>query len=210
MKSLFTIYALIVPLALGWCQVHAPSSTGQVSKPDKSEAPGLVTVSLAKPLNSRKLKTGDPVEAKTLKDLQAGGGLAFPPGSKVIGHVVAATARSKGDAQSTLKIVFDKVVRQDREAAQLDVTILAVAPDPAQLDSDPGGHVDYGDRTAVVYNSRVPPAHGSAVPLLNDESRGVLGITNMQLQPGGLLLCDGKEVMLSSGTRLLLAVQPGT
>ena len=50
-------------------------------------------------------------------DLRLKDGTTIPLGSKVTGHVTEAKARSKGDAQSALGIVFDKISSSRRERA---------------------------------------------------------------------------------------------
>lgn len=204
----YAIRALAVAVALLSCSsiYTQTSSTGKFSSDKSSGAsdnsPSIVA-ELTTPLDSRKLKPGGEVEARTLTELRAGN-ITLPRYSRVLGHVTETTARSKGDASSSLTIAFDKIIPPGGEATQLKIAVLALAPDP---DGARGGHADYSDTGALRPDS-VPPSGGKSVPLLNDGSRGVSGFKNLQLVSDGVLVSSGKEVKLESGTRLLLAVQP--
>lgn len=71
---------------------------------------------LSKSIDSRKVKEGDEVVAKTTTDLKAEGQRSIPKGTKLIGHVTKATAKSKGDADSSLGVIFDRAeVAKGRE-----------------------------------------------------------------------------------------------
>jgi hypothetical protein len=63
---------------------------------------------LTKSVDSRKAKEGDEVTAKTTSTLQAAGERSIPTGTKLIGHVTKASAKGKGDADSSLGILFDR------------------------------------------------------------------------------------------------------
>ena len=68
----------------------------------------VVGAELTKSLDAKKVKPGDPVEAKSTSDALLEGGVKVPRGSKLIGHVTQAQAHSKEQSQSTLGILFDK------------------------------------------------------------------------------------------------------
>jgi hypothetical protein len=169
--------------------------------------PNIFLVQLGKALNSRKLKNGDGVFAKVAIQWHGSEGTAAPRGSMAIGHIAQTTARTKGDTASKLGIVFD-TVRHGGQDTPIKTVIVAVAPDPNLASDAAGGHVDYGDRTALVYNSSVPMQPGKPTPILNEQSRGVLGFNDLQLGPDGILVSSGGEVKLDSGTQILLAAQP--
>src|SRR5208283_825227 len=82
-------------------------SQGQANAP--SAITGTIPALLSKPLDSKKAKEGDPVICQTAGTFHDQTGRLISNGTKVIGHVTQAQARSKGDAQSSLAIVFDKV-----------------------------------------------------------------------------------------------------
>src|SRR5580704_15141925 len=86
-----------------------PSSSSQSGAPDQNAARGVIPVRLSKSIDSKKLKPGDEIVAKTAAAMQIRNGIMIPYGSKVIGHVTEAKPPSKGDSESTLGIVFDKI-----------------------------------------------------------------------------------------------------
>src|SRR5258708_3297391 len=59
-------------------------------------------------IDSKKAKVGDLVTARTTEALNSEGKIVVPKGSKLLGHVTEASARSKGDTESAVGIKFDK------------------------------------------------------------------------------------------------------
>ncbi len=94
-----------------------------------------VRVILQKPLDSKKNKSGDQVIVKTVESVKADGRDVLPKGSKVIGHITAAKAHTKENAESSLGILFDHAVLKDRPEIPLHFFIQAVAP--AQANAAP-------------------------------------------------------------------------
>jgi len=85
-----------------------------------------LALELAKSLDSKKLKQGDPVEAKITDQWRAPDGTLVPPGSKVMGHVTESSARAKGDQQSQLGIAFDEIDMKDGHKLPLKASIQAI------------------------------------------------------------------------------------
>jgi hypothetical protein len=83
---------------------------------------------LSSSVDSKKVKVGDKVEARTTDAMLEDGKEMVPKGAKLEGHVTEATARSKGDNGSTLAIQFDRAIPKKGEEIPLDVLIVAVAP----------------------------------------------------------------------------------
>jgi len=82
---------------------------------------------LSAPLDSKKCKPGDPVNARTTEAAKSEGKTVFPKGTKLAGHVTQASARGKGDSESALGIVFDKAILKNGEEVPLNVAIQAIA-----------------------------------------------------------------------------------
>ena len=89
---------------------------------------GSFPVQLEKTLDSSKLKEGDTVVCKTVTAIRSRSGLMIPSGAKVIGHVIQAQARSKGDAESKLAIEFDKIEYAKGEEMPMKGTFQAIGP----------------------------------------------------------------------------------
>jgi len=83
---------------------------------------------LTKPINAKKAKPGDTVMAKTTQAWTTADGVRVPKGSRLIGHVTEAQARSHGQAQSSLGFVFDKAVLKHGRQVPIHGVLRAVAP----------------------------------------------------------------------------------
>jgi len=205
--TLFAVLAVSLTAAtrlLPAAQAATQSSAAQSADPT-GKSHGIFTVELLKPLDSKKLKEGDPVEAKLIGGITLPNGTPVARGTKVVGHVTEAKARSKSDSQSTLGIAFDKIVRAPGEEVPMHGIIQALAPNP-NADVTTGGGMGYGDLKQATAAPAAPDTRQAPAPILNEQSAGVLGIKNMQLGPEGVLTSSGKEVKLDSGTRILLNV----
>ncbi|HLI63459.1 MAG TPA: hypothetical protein VKV05_08665 [Terriglobales bacterium] len=145
----------IVPLsAVASSQAQQQSST---AKPDSAQE-GVIALELTKSLDSRKLKPGDPVVAKTMAELRTADGLLIPRGSKVLGHVTEATSRAKGSPQSSLGISFDKIAPKQGKEMPLNATIQAVGPPP---NIGPAA-MEMGNPSAMPSGGGMPPPMGGA------------------------------------------------
>jgi hypothetical protein len=86
----------------------------------------IIPAELTKALDAKKAKPNDEVVAKVAQDLLAHGQIVVPRGSKVIGHVTGAKARSKTEPQSTIEIVFDQLQLKDGRTVPLQVAVQAL------------------------------------------------------------------------------------
>ncbi len=82
---------------------------------------------LSKPLDAKKCKPGDPVEARTAQDVKQDGKVVLRKGTPLMGHVTEAQARAKGQSESRLGVVFDHDVMKDGRQIPLNATIQALA-----------------------------------------------------------------------------------
>ncbi len=164
--------------------------------------PGFLTESL----ESKNRKPSEEVVVKTAGPVRWADGTVIPRGAKVVGHVTEAKARSGGDTESSLGIVFDKISLPDGKTLSITGVVRAVAPNPDQPDS--GGGVTYADIAQTIAHS-TPSAGGSSsvVPILTGESVGVQGIKNLQLGPDGVFKSNGRTVKLETGSQVILRVQ---
>lgn len=110
------------------------AGTAQTNSSTAAAAHGgaVVPVELSKSIDSKKAKVGDEVTAKVISDVRSGGAVAIPRGSKLFGKVTEANARGKGDATSSLGIVFDRAVLKNGTTLNLVSTIQAVIAPPEQ------------------------------------------------------------------------------
>jgi len=196
----------------------APAAAAQAAAANAgsdADIKGAFPTMLLKGVDSKKLKEGDTVVCQTIAALHSRSGLMIPSGSRVIGHVTQATARSKGSPDSTLIIAFDKIeVTKGKELA-MKGTIQAIGQPVQDLGPNTGaagsnvlmGH----DGGAGTSPGTTPPPMASqpamgntARPVLIATSQGVLGVHNLELDANGVISSPGKEVRLDNGTQILI------
>lgn len=105
-------------------------ATGSVSKGDKSvgtDSNAGTNAVLSGTLDAKKAKPGDPVTAKTTEPSTTADHQQLPKGTKLLGRVTEAKAAGKGEAQSTLGIVFDRAVLKDGREIPINTTVRALA-----------------------------------------------------------------------------------
>jgi hypothetical protein len=237
----FTLTAGLLALAVSVCSAQSstptattPSHQGTTTSAAPSGGP-VIPVELAKSVDSKKLKQGDEVDAKTAAEMHGADGTVIPKGSKVVGHVTQSTARSNGNPDSTLAFNFDKIVLKDGKELPLKATIQAVAPPPALAgpgepdSSHSSGNSGRGGTNAGLGSNdgRTPsgqlgaPAsqlpgqsdaprnsgNANAQPELTGQSVGVAGIHGLEMGQDSVLKSTGKNVKLETGTRMILRVQ---
>ena len=92
---------------------------------------------LTKPIDAKKAKPGDEVSAKVTQDLKSDGKVVIHKGTRLVGHVTEAQARTKEQANSTLGIAFDKAVLKGGEEVSFNSLIQAIGP-PVQASVSTG------------------------------------------------------------------------
>jgi hypothetical protein len=122
------------------------SASSSVSSQNGQANAGLASGSafnaaLSSPIDSRKCKPGDPVNAKTTEAAKSDGKTVIPKGAKLVGHVTQASARANGESESALGIVFDKAILKDGQEVPLNVAIQAIASAQSST-SSAGADVD--------------------------------------------------------------------
>lgn len=227
--------AAIASRALPHSLVYAIGKAAPQSQASAENA-SVISIVLAKSLDAKKLKTGDPVEAKTTAELSANG-ITIPKGSLVKGHITQATARSKGGEQSSLGIAFDTIQLKNGQPIPLKAGIQAVGAPPAlapgMLQGEPSAPIGSAPGSPGAPSVTSPPMVGggnapmggvqqpgsnlpqepssqqnsSGSATLNEKSTGVIGLRGVQLESGSILTSSGKDLKLDSGTEMILRVQ---
>ncbi|HTQ58739.1 MAG TPA: hypothetical protein VMI32_00830 [Candidatus Solibacter sp.] len=193
-------------------QTSATASAGAQAELRGAVQPSgsLVNAELNSYVDSKKAKVGARVEAHTTEALTIDGKTIIPKGTKLEGHITEATARSKGDRDSTLAIQFDKAVPKKGEEIPLKAVIMAVAaPGVAQFGesagpgSDPmagrgasaaggspmGSPQPMNPATGIPGNPsagaqdtlNLPTMGANGTPQLPANSRGVYGLKDLKL-----------------------------
>jgi hypothetical protein len=117
----------ILGAAILACFARTPTQA-QVGESIQLSAGSTIPAMLEKGVDARKNKVGDEVTAKTTGNVKSGGQIAVPRGSKIVGHVTEAKARTKEEAESAVGIAFDHAVLKDGREIPLALEIQAIAP----------------------------------------------------------------------------------
>ena len=123
----------LLSISIANAQSAAPQAAPNPSPSDTpaSSSAGVIKgsfpIMLPKGIDSKKLKEGDTVMCQTVTPLRTSVGI-IPSGSKVVGHVTVAKARSNGDSESTLGLAFDKIEYGKGKEATMKATLQAVGP----------------------------------------------------------------------------------
>jgi hypothetical protein len=96
-----------------------------------------IAAALTKPIDSRKMKPGDLVIARTVEAGKVDGKTVIPSGAKLVGHVTHASARANGDADSAVEFVFDKAALKHGVEIPLNVEVRAVALPQSEMMGPP-------------------------------------------------------------------------
>ena len=237
MKFLNTGIVLLVLLAipgLARAQAGSPNTATPAAQPPSTSsdnslkvAPGaLIPAELVKSLDSKKVKEGDPVNAKVSMDLLSGGKIAIPRESKLVGHVTEAKARGKGESESTLGVVFDRLILKNGQEVPVHAIVQAVgaplvsvaAGENERIASAGSPNVNAGGQFGGMPNPQMPrgaggsqdsgPANVARVQPLAPNATGVVGISGLTLRNtssvSSVLASEKKNVKLDPGTQLLL------
>jgi hypothetical protein len=156
-------------------------------------------VELDTPVDSKKVKTGDTVNAHVSEAVKANGQTVIPKNTKLVGHVTQASARAKGDAGSALAIVFDKAVLKKGQEVPLRVVIQAMAAAP-RFASDAGPDpASINDGAAAAQGSPMNPSHPSPGEAASRTASGAEKPTNTGSATGGGLDSAGRLTADSQG-----------
>lgn len=119
----------------------APAST-QTQGKEAIPAGAPIEATLEKSLDSKKAKPGEPISARVTQNTEANGKILVPEGAKLEGHVTEASARAKGAANSSLGMVFDKVVLKDGATIPVNITMQAMALPQSEATAQNGSSMD--------------------------------------------------------------------
>jgi hypothetical protein len=146
--------------------ILAASTATVAQNPSQSNlaSPSTIPVTFTNAVSANRAKPGDPVEAKTIQQVQLPGGGLIPSGSRVVGHVVSANGFAYDKTPyarqrpSALSIRFDSV-QVKGETIPLNVTVRAIASPIATWDAQSPKATDMdslGTRTQVGGDLLVP------------------------------------------------------
>ncbi len=130
-KASLSVLGAAILACFAWTPAHA-----QVGESIPLSAGSTIPAMLEKGVDARKNKVGDEVTAKTTENVKSGGQIVVPRGSKIVGHVTEAKARTKEESESAVGIAFDHAVLKDGREIPLALEIQAIAPAQSVSPSD--------------------------------------------------------------------------
>lgn len=137
------------------------------------------------PLDSKKAKSGDPVTAHCTERAKSDGKTILPKGTKLVGHVTQASARGKGDAESSLGIVFDKAILKSGQEIPLNVAVQAAAAAQSNV-SAAGSDIDtMGSVGGSAAGSGMAGGRGALGGVTSAAGGAVGSVTNTAANVGG-------------------------
>jgi hypothetical protein len=188
----------------------AQATVQEVPLANQAKAHGAMPLELSKSLDSKKLRENDAVAGQITADLHMHDGLTIPKNSKVLGHVTESKARSKGDPESKLVFVFDKIVPPGKDEMAIKGTLQAIAPKQENGSADTGGGpsmmAGHGSAGTVPPPMPTTPGQQMVRPVLTPQTKGTVGFKDLKLQDGALT-SNGKEIKLDSGTQMIVLVE---
>lgn len=204
----------LTPLILGLCfMLTTGLAQVQAWGQDNSATTikGAFPCSLVKSIDSKKAKEGDPVVCQTASPLRDQYGKLIPSGTKMLGHVTQAKARSKGDSESSLAITFDKIELSKGNEIPMKGTLQAIGPGlsggpdtgPA---TEPGLHGGASVQTQSTTLGKEGGTHAAASGPLNSDSKGS-NVKGVDLGDNSVLTSSGKELKLDNGTQMVVRAE---
>lgn len=218
---------------------NAPASGMQKPQADSAStaqpsAGSAIPATLDKSVDSKKVKSGDEIVAKTSVGLTSAAGVQIPEGSKVVGHITDAKARSKGDPESTMSFAFEKIILKNGQEIPFHAVAQAIGtgqnpaaaafPENGGPNSQGASNGMKGGASPSVgsgpgSSGGSPTGASSATPQgvavqdnsgrLSANATGIVNMKGLNLKSESsqsILSSDSKSVKLDSGTQMLLRV----
>jgi len=163
------------------------SASAQNGQANAALASGTAfNAALSSPIDSKKCKPGDPVNAHSTEAVKSEGKTVIPKGAKLVGHVTQASARAKGESESSLGIVFDKAILKNGQEIPLNAGIQAIASAQSGV-SAAGSEMDtMGSMGASATGSGAAGGRG-ALGGVTSTAGGAMGtVTNTAANVGGV------------------------
>ncbi|HZP24558.1 MAG TPA: hypothetical protein VFB04_14015 [Terriglobales bacterium] len=225
----FAIMFIVLAASVAVQPIFAAPAAAEAQEQAASESVlrGAFPTTLVKALDSKKLKDGDQVVLQTSAPIRSNG-MLVPSGAKVYGHITRAQARSKGDSESSLAMAFDKIEVAKGKELPMKGVLQAVAPalpgsSPDTAGMMGGGQMMSGHGMDGSSGAATNPPPGGVAgpnsgihsidagsgphPILNNQSQGVLGFKNLEMDNEHVLTSSGKEVKLDGGTQMMVRVE---
>ncbi len=137
-----------------------------------------IEATLVTPVDAKHNKPGDPVTAKTTQDVKQNGQTVLKKGSRLTGHVTQAEARTKGNSESSVGMVFDSAVMKNGQKVPMNLSIQALAAAANETSADLGndqGAIDSMSQAGAGVAGARPATGGGSVRGAGGAAGGVGG-----------------------------------
>ncbi len=141
---------------------------------------------LTSPIDSKKCKPGDPVNAHSTEAVKSEGKTVIPKGSKLVGHVTQASARGKGESESSLGIVFDKAILKNGQEIPLNAGIQAIASAQSSASAAGSDMDEMGGMGASAAGSGMAGGRGALGGVASTAGGAAGTVTNTAANVGGV------------------------
>jgi hypothetical protein len=186
-----------------------------------------ILAEIAKTVDVKKAKSGDEITARLTQDLKMNGAIMIPKGSKLLGHVTEAQAKTKENAGSKLGVVFDKaVLKNGQEVAFTGVIRALSAPVDVPTTALGGGNMErssfngrgitptpMGGAVSAPDSGSSIGAPGKTAPAaangISNDSRGIIGMDGVELNnsvQASVFSSANHNIRLDSGAQIIVQV----
>lgn len=158
MKRIYIGFALMLTAGIA-CLGQTAGTSGSAAGSSAASASSGKTVSLGsatniqaqlqKQIDVRKAQPGDPVVLKTTKAVKQNGETIVPKGTNLIGRITEVRPQGKGNANSSIAMVFDRI-EGNGLAAPITATVVSITnvSSAANLGDSPTGEVSGSSRAS--------------------------------------------------------------
>jgi hypothetical protein len=204
----------IASVLLGLAFVASLIPVTEAQSPQNVVVPAgtILRLSLQTPVSTKISEVGDPIRATLYDDLIIDGQLVLREGTLFLGRVTHVKPARRGQRQSELSLVFDRVrLSYGQEPATLTLAAIDDWRSDTKIKSDDEG-VARGGRSGsqtvenVYRGAHIGLAAGTAVGLITRSGRGA-GIVIASTLGGSVLLTKGSDIRLNPGTILRMKLE---
>lgn len=204
----------IVSVLLGLAFMVGGIPVTEAQSPQNVVVPAgtVLRLSLQTPVSTKISEVGDPVRATLYDDLIIDGQVVLREGTLFLGRVTHVKPARRGQRQSELSLVFDRVrLSYGEEPATLTLAAIDDWRSDKKIKSDDEG-VARGGRSGaqtvenVYRGAHIGLAAGTAVGLITRSGRAA-GIVIASTLGGSVLMTKGSDIRLNPGTILRMKLE---
>jgi hypothetical protein len=217
--ALFAVLLLFFSFAIAQQTAPAANAPGPGDPGYKPGSGTTITVELPRTLDAKKLKQGDELQARVTADLIYNGKVIVPREAKVLGKVEDLKMGEKGDPETRLLLVFEKIVTKDGREFQFEYPAFVQALGPERraaalstsnhedlpVKAELGNAVDRVNSVPFILGDKSSATYGVILPTAS----GVFALPGLKLSesPKGVYIVAPKgNIKLEYGAQMVLRV----